>query len=135
MYRMLEQASGVTSQSQNLAIGSGIPWHNQVGSTTKGQVLLPDGKIIKDVATDSPFEGTSIPGLYVLGTGNRSDVAAINLSADESRTAPLPIEQLEALGVKLGAVETAEQVRRAKERERQLQVVNGEVPKRQVHAV
>ncbi len=122
MYRMLEQASGVTSQSQNLAVGSGIPWHNQAGSTTKGEVRLPDGKIIKDVATDSPFEGTSIPGLYALGAGDRNDIAAINLSADESRTAPLPIEQLEALGVKLGAVETAEQVRRAKERERQLQV-------------
>lgn len=122
MYRMLEQASGATTHSQNLAVGNPIPWQALSSDGTRGEVHLPDGSIVKDVETNVPFAATSSPGLYTLEAGGKSDIAAINLSPDESRTSPLPIEQLEALGVKLGAVETAEQIRRAKERERQLQV-------------
>lgn len=121
MYRMLEQAAGVTSHSQNLTVGSSIVWHHQTSSKT-GDVRLPDGTVIKNIATDSPFNETLTPGLYTFETGETSDIAAINLAADESRTAPLPAEQLEALGVKLGNVETAEQIRLARERERQLKL-------------
>lgn len=123
MFRMLEQASGGTTRAQNLAVGSGIAWPRSVGeATSTGSVRMPDGSVLKDVAIDRPFADTQRPGLYSLELEGATDVVAVNLAADESRTAPLPIEQLEALGVRLGAVATPKDVRRAKERERQLQV-------------
>ena len=123
MFRMLEQASGGTTRPQNLAVGSDIAWPRSSGETSaRGIVRPPDGTVMKDVVIDRPFADTQTPGLYSLELEGTTDVVAVNLAADESRTAPLPIEQLEALGVRLGAVATPEDLRRAKERERQLQV-------------
>jgi hypothetical protein len=123
MFRMLEQASGGVTRAQNLAVGSDIAWPRSTGATPAvGIVRLPDGSVLKDVPTGVPFGATQTPGLYSLELDGTTDTVAINLAAEESRTAPLPMEQLEALGVQLGTVETQEDVRRAKERERQLQV-------------
>jgi hypothetical protein len=52
----------------------------------------------------------------------RTDTVAVNLAAAESQTAPLPLDQLEALGVRMGTTETPEDLRRVRERERQLQL-------------
>ena len=123
MFRMLEQASGVTARAQNLAVSHEIAWpRSKVDSSVTGTVRIPDGSVLTDQPIDRPFAGTSIPGLYTLEMGSETDVVAINLAADESRTAPLPIEQLEALGVRMGTAETPDQLRRTKERERQLQI-------------
>jgi len=123
MFRMLEEASGAITQSQSLAIGKELAWPQVLGdSTTTGLVRKPDGTEVKDLAVNTPYADTLTPGLYTLQVGNQSETVAVNLSADESRTAPLPMEQLESLGVRLGAVETSAELKRAKERQRQLQI-------------
>ncbi|MBC8117343.1 MAG: hypothetical protein H7062_23345, partial [Candidatus Saccharimonas sp.] len=124
MFRMLEQASGAVSRPESVPVGSSIPWPKSSGeAASHGTVRLPDGRAVTDLPLDSAFAETGQPGLYGLEVEGRSDTVAVNLAADESRTAPLPIEQLESLGVRFGTAERPEDVRRAKDRERQLQLV------------
>ena len=124
MFRMLEQASGAVSRPESLPVGSSIPWPKSSGeAASRGTVRLPDGRTVTDLALDSAFAETEQPGLYNLEVEGRSETVAVNLAADESRTSPLPVEQLESLGVRFGAAERPEDVLRAKDRERQLQLV------------
>ena len=124
VYRMLEQASGAVSRPESVPVGSAIPWPKSSGeAASRGTVRLPDGRAVTDLAINSAFAETGQPGLYVFEVEGRSDTVAVNLAADESRTAPLPIEQLESLGVRFGTAERPADVLRAKDRERQLQLV------------
>ncbi|QOV88292.1 BatA domain-containing protein [Humisphaera borealis] len=82
-------------------------------------LLTPDGRKI-----DLPVGGTATaaeasdrPGIYRLSIGGRETPLAVNLPADESRTAPVGVEELERWGAKVGKAMTAEQV---VERQRQL---------------
>lgn len=123
LFRMLEEASGATTPLQNLTIGKEIGWpRSATANTMTGLVRRPDGSEQKDIAVNSPYAETYVPGLYTLQVGNSSDTVAVNVAPDESRTAPLPMEQLESLGVRLGEVETSAELRRNKERQRQLQL-------------
>ncbi|HEY7118953.1 MAG TPA: BatA domain-containing protein [Tepidisphaeraceae bacterium] len=67
----------------------------------------PDGKAIDLAAGASAFEGTDRPGIYRLTTNGEETALAVNLSPDESRTAPLPVEDLERWGAKLTAKPSA----------------------------
>lgn len=123
LFRMLEEASGSASQSENVTVGKEIAWpRSPTAQTATGVARKPDGTERKDLAVDVPYAETDLPGVYTLQSGNQSETVAVNLAADESRTAPLPMEQLESLGVRLGAVETSAELRRNKERQRQLQI-------------
>ncbi len=124
MFRMLEQASGAVSRPESIPVGSSIPWPKSSGeATSRGTVHLPGGRTVTDLPLDTAFTETEQPGLYGLEVEGRSESVAVNLAADESRTASLPIEQLESLGVRFGTAERPEDIRRAKDRERQLQLV------------
>lgn len=123
VYRMLEQASGAVSRPESLPVGSAIPWPKSSGdAASRGTVRLPDGRAVTDLTLDSAFTQTEQPGLYGLEVEGRSETVAVNLAADESRTSPLSIEQLESLGVRLGTAERPEETRRAQDRQRQLQL-------------
>ncbi len=123
VYRMLEQASGAVSRSESAPVGSAIPWPKSSGeAASRGTVHLPDGRVVTDLALDADFSETTQPGLYRLEVEGRSETVTVNLAADESRTSPLSIEQLESLGVKLGTAERPEETRRAKDRQRQLKL-------------
>ena len=123
MFRMLEQASGAVSRPESVPVGSSIPWPQLTGeAASRGTVRLPDGRAVTDLPLDSAFAETGQPGLYGLEVEGRSETVAVNLAAEESRTAPLPMEQLESLGVRFGTAEHPEDIRRAKDRERQLQL-------------
>ncbi|WP_417383726.1 vWA domain-containing protein [Gimesia sp.] len=67
-----------------------------VSTPTKPQIHLAAGQ--------QDFTETVQPGLYQITTEDQPKAAhqfAVNLDINESKTAPLPVEQLEALGVKL----------------------------------
>ena len=126
VYRMLEQASGAVSRPESLPVGSAIEWRKDSGSEssrTAVSITLPDGRVVNDTGGDAAATIATQPGLYGLTSEGRSETVAVNLAADESRTSPLPVEQLESLGVRFGAAERPEDVLRAKDRERQLQLV------------
>ncbi len=123
VYRMLEQASGAVSRRESVPVGSATPWPKSSGeSASRGSVHLPDGRVVTDLTLDAAFAETTQPGLYRLEVEGRSETVAVNLAADESRTSPLPVEQLESLGVRLGTAERPEETRRAKDRQRQLKL-------------
>ncbi len=66
-------------------------------------IRKPDGSATKVAAEETSFQETHEPGVY-RATGAASDSRfAVNLAAAESNTAPLAMEQLEQLGVKMGA--------------------------------
>jgi hypothetical protein len=123
VFRMLEQASGAVPRTGSVTVGTPIAWsRSPVSTATNGSVRSPDGSLKEGLSAAVPFSATNDPGLYALTVDGRTDVVAVNVAPDESRTSPLPIEQLEALGVRFGAAETPESTRRAKDRQRQLRL-------------
>jgi len=79
----------------------------------------PDGTK-QSLAAGAPFNETDLPGIYVATFGGKAKHFAVNLSLDESRTAPLSPDELARLGVPLQT--TAEvPVAIAQERQRNLQ--------------
>jgi hypothetical protein len=66
-------------------------------------IRKPDGSEAKVAADQASYTDTTEPGVY-RATGAESDLRfAVNLAASESNTTPLALEQLEQLGVKMGA--------------------------------
>jgi hypothetical protein len=82
-------------------------------------VRKPDGTEAK-VAAGDRFAGTDLPGIYTVNTGTNLLRFAVNSDAAESRTAPLPLEELERLRLPLHA-SSPEQVKRAEEKRLRLQ--------------
>ncbi len=78
-----------------------------------GTVRKPDGtecKLARDART---FDETDLPGVYRLALGDTRQHFAVNLAAEESKTAPLEPGELEELGIRLGKRPTrAELVRK-----------------------
>jgi len=123
MYRLLELASGEIVRPQSQTVGSELAWPKGAdGNASVGTVRTPEGTVLRDQAVDTAFSATQSPGLYTLERGGTAEIVAVNLAPEESRTASMPVEQLEGLGVRLGTVESPEDLRRSKERERQLQI-------------
>ena len=66
-------------------------------------IRKPDGSEAKVAADQVSYADTTEPGVY-RATGAESALRfAVNLAASESNTTPLALEQLEQLGVKMGA--------------------------------
>jgi hypothetical protein len=87
----------------------------------KRSIRGPDGRQVELASNATTFDGADRPGIYRLNLNGAETPLAVNLPADESRTAPLAVEELEQLGAVLAkpsatATEIAEQ-------RRQLQVV------------
>jgi anti-sigma-K factor RskA len=78
----------------------------------------PDGKNIS-LAAGAPFLETDMPGIYQATWENRRRQFAVNLPADESRIAPMPIDELARLGVPIGVTEQAATAARVQKREMQ----------------
>ena len=70
------------------------------------------------IATDATeFRETNEPGIYQAASGQLDFRFAVNVAASESDTTPLPVEQLEQLGLKIGqSVTAAERLNRERQR-------------------
>lgn len=80
----------------------------------------PDGEQIELPAGAATFDEASRPGIYRLVTAEREVPIAVNLAPDESRTAPLAVEELEQWGAKLGNKPVSDELAT---RQRQLQIL------------
>ncbi len=79
-------------------------------------VQTPDGREIRLDADGLTFTETDQPGIYQAKVGSTETQFAVNLSATESNTAPLDLEQLEQRGVRLGVEHTrAERIDRVRQ--------------------
>ncbi len=124
IFRLLEHSTGVTARIGNRAVGHSLDWPtiSRVESAATGTALLPDGSEVTGLPLDRPFDTTGIPGLYTLSVPGRSEQIAVNLAADESRTTPLTMEQLESYGLKLQGRDRPNDEQRQRDRQRQLQL-------------
>ena len=86
-----------------------------------------DGRATNGFAGQS-FAGADLPGVYTIVSGQTTQHFAVNLSPSESRTAPLPPEELQRLGVPLGNTFKASPERTA---QKQRQLYNLELENRQ----
>jgi hypothetical protein len=87
------------------------------GRTAPLRFTLPSGAKESVAADVRQFQHTSLPGIYVAPHGQDELRFAVNLSPSESDTLPLPLEQLEQLGLKLGtSVSAAEQLTLTRQR-------------------
>lgn len=106
MWSLLELAGGVASVTTQYAVGDTIALPADLGATT---VRGPEGAAIALREKAGDFGGTMQPGIYEAsgGAGGRTQRFAVNLDANESRTAPLSTDELEQLGVPVAKVQTA----------------------------
>jgi hypothetical protein len=90
------------------------------GASGRRVVRRPDGGEQELAADSKSFESTDEPGIYYFVLGSEENHLAFNLAADESRTAPLAVEELEHRGARVGTQPTVEQLA---ERQRQARIV------------
>jgi len=98
LYSILELGGGLASQSTQIVVGDPVPLGDVGTAGEATTVRLPDGTTTTLAAGTQNFTGTLQPGIYEFSTGARMLRVAVNLDPAESRTAPLPADQLERYG-------------------------------------
>jgi len=81
-----------------------------VAATSTRTLTGPDGKPIDLPKTAATFDHADRPGIYHLSENGRDTPLAVNVHPDESRTAPLAVEDLERWGAKVGKPESADEI-------------------------
>lgn len=111
MWSLLELGGGIEAVPTQYGVGDPVALRAADGFT---QVRAPGGNSVALSGT-SEFRETMRPGIYEAAgaAGGRAQRFAVNLDANESRTAPLGLDELEQLGVPiakgaLAATETTE---------------------------
>jgi hypothetical protein len=72
------------------------------GGQAARTLVSPDGRRIELATTATTFDTAEQPGIYKLNVNGQETPLAVNLSPDESRTAPLALEELERWGARIG---------------------------------
>jgi hypothetical protein len=101
---LLDLACGSAKPLAGVAVGDpvSLPADRKAPLVVNG----PEG-IEATVPIEAPaFTQTTAPGIYRAGLGTEELRFAVNLPPLESETSPLPLEQLEQLGVRLGTAVT-----------------------------
>ena len=80
----------------------------------------PDGRQIQVPAGAATFDDAAAPGIYRLAAKDRELPIAVNVAPEESRTAPLAVEELEQWGARLGNRPVSDELAT---RQRQLQIL------------
>lgn len=80
-------------------------------------VQSPSGEKSKVPTDAADFRDTTEPGIYQAVSGQQDFRFAVNVAPSESDTTPMPVEQLEQLGLKIGQfVTAAERLHRERQR-------------------
>jgi len=133
LYSLLDQAGGVSSQPAQFRIGDtvdllaftrgrrGSAANNSVSQANPPPqvggfiaVRKPDGSQAQLASGESRFAQTDQPGIYdVLVTPPVK--FAVNLDASESKTAPMPVDELERMGLPMKSIEATPAMAAAKQ--------------------
>jgi hypothetical protein len=119
---ILETSGAQVIQGARYVIGDAVPLGlSSSAGESPPTVRLPDGNEIALAPDQTSFTKTTLPGVYSVETAQGPMKFIIDLDADESKTSPLPLERLEALGVRLAASESTAAAAARQEQQRQLQ--------------
>jgi hypothetical protein len=97
LYAMLGQSGAIRHQEAQFLVGDPVPLPEGNQPVT---IRKPDTSEVT-VKSGERFTGTDQPGIYSVTSIQPPVTFAVNLPAEESRTAPLHVEELERLGVPL----------------------------------
>ena len=113
LYSLLEQSGAIKAQSFQYLVGDPVDL-SAFGSGQALTIRKPDGKEVQ-VPANERFTQTDMPGIYNITSTQPPSQFAVNLAAEESKTAPMPVEILQKLGVplKVPVQQTSKEVRRA----------------------
>ena len=99
LYSILEQSGGLRGQTTQYSVGDLIPL---VPASETEPVLIhkPDGSTVTLTGAKS-YSQADLLGVYTASSVRSPLRFALNVAAEESRTAPLSLEELERLGLPL----------------------------------
>lgn len=105
--RLIRRTDGLVVAAQ-LNVGDAVALPAADPSATR-TLAMPDGRKIDLAAGQTAIPGEAIdqPGVYALSAAGDQTPIAVNLAADESRTAPIDVDDLERFGAMLGVVPTS----------------------------
>jgi hypothetical protein len=117
MQTMLQWSGSALAAKFQYRTGDAIPSPILAGDAVEWQ--RPDGTKT-NLPAGAAFTGTDTPGIYTANWAGRTRQCAVNLPIEESRIAPLAVDELARLGIPLGAVgEQAEALARVHQRHAQ----------------
>jgi hypothetical protein len=123
LYSALDLSGAAPPMIAQFSVGDAVPLATENGTAGSPVTMtLPDGTSSELVAGTTNFTGTTTPGIYMAKSGTSVRQFAVNLDANEGRTAPLPTDELDRLGVPAhqeagGLVETAQSKQQLKNAE------------------
>ncbi len=128
LYSLLDAGGISTAGPTQLRVGDVLPVPSAPDATdSQISVRLPDGSQEQLPKGETNFSRTIMPGIYTVTTPGRARRVAVNLDPAESRTAPLPADELERLGAPVTAQPTAV----LRETDRNVRLQNSELEERQ----
>ncbi len=100
LYSILETSGAPEPLPAQYWVGDQVPIRS-LEQTAAGPMVvhLPDGSQVNISNDATNFAQTAVPGVYTLTGSQRAKKFVVNLDPAESRTAALPFDQLERLGV------------------------------------
>jgi Aerotolerance regulator N-terminal/von Willebrand factor type A domain len=100
LFSILELSGALAAPVTQRVVGDPLPLPADRNENLT--VRPPDGKTAPALSADAKvFAATTQPGIYRIENAGRVQEFAVNLDAAESRTTPLPLEELERLGAPL----------------------------------
>jgi len=96
LFSLLEQAGGLRPQITQHTVGDTVPL---AATNAAVRITKPDGTSLTLGAGTAANIQTDQPGIYTAVSGTVTQRFAVNLDPMESKTAPLPVEELEHLGL------------------------------------
>lgn len=128
LYSVLETSGVPVPVLAQYWAGDRVPLESLVGpSGSEAVIQMPGGPQLKVGPGETNFTQTAVPGIYTVTSSRGAKRFVVNLDPAESRTAALPFDELERLGVPTSHVVGSEAQLLAKE----VRLQNAEIENRQ----
>jgi hypothetical protein len=121
---VLEMGGGQVDQRRSYNVGDPVPIAQHAPAAPNRPIVrVPGGADIQLASGQHSFTETAMPGIYRIGDSSDKLRFTVALAADESKTAPMPLERLESLGVRLSSAKSPISLATAASSQRQLKAV------------
>ena len=106
LYSILEYSGVLASAQAQYFVGDPVPVAGPTASPTETlRIRKPDGSTVALAVSAETFNQTDTPGIYAIESASKATRRfAVNVPAAECRTDPMPVEELEKLGLRVGGV-------------------------------